>query len=98
MPSKDEILKRIGELLALAEGSARDTAVANEVYQGALTLLHVVHGPRSVQESQLLQAMTVADKAKDGNRMWNLHAYVAPASKGALRSLKSDIEAGLTGN
>lgn len=99
MPSKDDILKRADDLLAKAAGaSLRDTALINEVHQGALTLLRVVHGPGSVHETQLVQAMTAADKAKDGNRMYNIHAYVAPAAVGALKSLKADVEAGLGGS
>jgi hypothetical protein len=84
---RDTILQRAELLLTQADASSRDAATTNELYQGALTLLRLVHGPAGIHEAQLVQAMAVADKAKAGNRSYNLHQFVAPAVKGALRSL-----------
>jgi hypothetical protein len=94
---KDAILKRADELLATAETAGRDPSRVSESYHGALNLLRVVHGLGNVQEAQLIQAMTTADKAKTGAWL-NLNVYVSPAVQGALRSLRADVTAGLTGN
>jgi hypothetical protein len=67
------------------------------VYNGALNLIRVVRGPGSVQEAQLIQAMSDASKS-GGSREWQLEAFVLPATPGALRSLVADLGAGLVGN
>jgi len=95
---KETVQKRAQELLATRTGAGMNAAATSEAYHGALNLLGVVHGPDSVQARQLIQAMTVADKAKDGNRAYNLHAFVSPAVRGALQSLQADVQAGLTGS
>ncbi len=94
------ILNRIDELLAKAAASGGDdNAATNEVYQAALTVIRAVHGPGSVQESQLIQAMSAAERSKDaGNWMFKLRRYVRPAVEGALRALRGDVTAGLVGN
>jgi hypothetical protein len=94
----DVILKRADELLATTKAGEHDATQISEGYHGALNLLRVVHGPGSVQEAQLIQAMTTADKAKGGSRRSNLQDYVSPAVQGALGSLQADVTAGLTGN
>jgi hypothetical protein len=78
-------------------GEDHSAAEINEAYHGALNLLRIAHGTNSVQERQLLQAMSAADDAK-ASRAYALYLYVLPAVMGALKSLQSDLEQGLTGN
>jgi hypothetical protein len=77
---KDVILKRADELLASTKAGEHDATQISEGYHGALNLLRVVHGSGSVQEAQLIQAMTTADKAKIGSRRSTLQDYVSPGS------------------
>ncbi len=91
-----DVVERANDLLALCDSD--DPAKVSEAFYGALNLLLVVHGPGSVQKQQLIQTMTVADRSKDGIRSRNLQNIVAPAVEGALKALKADVEAGLTGN
>jgi hypothetical protein len=97
MGLRDTILSRADHLLAVASNAGENAAQINEAYQGALTLLRAAHGPKSIQEDQLLQAMARADKCQ-GVRLFCLHSFVTPAVIGALNSLKGDIAAGLTGS
>jgi hypothetical protein len=96
--SQETILKQINDLLEKIQAAGNHPARIHETYQGTLTVLRAVHGPDSVQESQLLQAMTAAEKDKVGNWFFRLHHYVTPAVTGALAALRIDVEAGLTGN
>lgn len=94
----DAILKRADELLAILDNIDHDTAQVMEAYHGTLNLLQVVHGTDGIQQTQLTQAMEAVGRAKEFTRQINLHKFVTPALTGALRSLRSDVAAGLTGN
>jgi hypothetical protein len=94
----DAIDKRADELLFIIENAGEDAPKINEAFSGTLNLLRILYGAGNIQEQQLMQALAVADKAKDGTRWLNLYTFVAPAVQGALRSLRADVSAGLTGN
>ena len=92
------ILPRVDALLAITASSSDDAQI-NEAYQGTLTVLRAVHGAGGIQESQLLQAMSAAERTKDeGNWNFKLRRHVRPAIQGALNALKGDLAAGLVGN
>jgi hypothetical protein len=95
---KEKVVNRARELLAVCENAGMNPNQISEAYYGALNLLRVVQGSGSVQEQELIAAVSTANKPRSGNHGFNLRHYVAPAVQGALKSLIADIEAGLTGN
>jgi hypothetical protein len=95
MISKEAILERADELLSVVSRSGLDPNPTNEALSGTLTLLRLVHGPGSVHEGQLIQAMKVAANRKEETRGVNLHDFVVPVVTGALKPLKADVDAGV---
>jgi hypothetical protein len=88
---KDNILKRIDELL-LAPNS---TILHEELPHATASLLSLVHGERSPQLALFNKDL---DKIRAvSHAVGNPHSIVR-SSHAALHNLKSEIEAGLTGN
>lgn len=98
MLAREAVLERIDELLAGVSKDHDRLDTTSESYLGTLQLLRIIHGRDNVVEKQLIQAMAAVDKAKDGARWLNVREIVKPAVRGALQSLRREVETGLVGN
>jgi hypothetical protein len=98
MTESERIVQRIDELLKIPAPEASRTqtsATANELLQGALTLLSIAHGPNSQQ------AKAALDIVAKGNASGVPHAMrseVIPGLQATLRNLRAEVEAGLIGS
>jgi hypothetical protein len=88
-----DILKRIDELLILVPG-VHD---APQLSQGAISLLTLVYGPKSSQVAQLQTDLAATYKNNKVGHGFGSQ-IVSQVAQGALKNLKREIEAGLTGN
>jgi hypothetical protein len=95
METKD-ILKRIDELLGRHESTATVASDAAELSQGCVSLQSLVYGQQSVQVQQFTASIVSIKKVS--HITVNTYMQVVAASKGTLKNVKSEIEAGLTGS
>jgi len=79
--NKDQLIRRIDALLALK--SSGDLQQAQHVFQGTLSLMSAVYGPTSPQTRHLEQAGGAQAP------------YLSMAAKGALESLRGEVDAGI---
>lgn len=96
---REAIIRRIDELQGLdftSEGGDRANNIS-EAYQGALTLLAMVHGPACLPIESLKAADRQA-RERQANLGMMLHQYALPTIRGALRNLRAEVEAGLIGS
>ena len=95
----EKVLQRIDTLLATTFTPGDRVgmyAAHSEGYQATLTLLHLVHGPDNVQARLLASA---AEKARKSQFAQDIaFAEVWPVVVGTLRTLRTDVRAGLVGN
>jgi hypothetical protein len=98
--TKDEILKRIDQLLSTNFPTHEDdelTAAIMECYQGTLTLLDKLYGLNSSQANALRKSADRAEKYA-AHPAGGLREALLPVIKGTLRTLRSEVNAGLTGS
>jgi hypothetical protein len=97
--TKEQILKRIDELLAVKSPAGDMDGIAEavmECYQGTLTLLNTLYGSGSMQADALRKAADRASK-EVGHAAFGLGETLWPATKGTLRTLKAEVGDGLVG-
>lgn len=87
-----DVLKRIDELLKLeTKAGPQQPSNAAEISQACVSLLTLVYGPNCGQVEQFNSTMATLEKT-------SRNFWIIQASKGVLRNLKTEIEAGLTGS
>jgi hypothetical protein len=97
---KEQLRRRIDELLALKDDSARevpyDTVV--EAMHGALTVARVLYGDGE-ETPQVHTIMKSAQQARADETapFRTFPAMVWPVVKGSLRAMRADVDAGLVG-
>jgi len=88
--NKEQLIQRIDALLAVR--SSGDLQQAQHVFQGALSLMSAVYGPTSPQTRHVEN--TPRNENMSGGAQ---SAHLSMAAKGALQSLRGEVEAGLLG-
>src|SRR5712664_3618827 len=92
-----KIKARIEELLLLAQrGRGDDPSLSTELYQGALTMLELTHGENCSQITALRDLVAGHQKSKDHHTL--ITRAISSSAIGSLKSLKSEVDAGLIGN
>src|SRR5580704_15260224 len=92
-----KIKARIEELLnTQCQGMNDTTAWASELYQGALSMLGLIHGENCEQISAFRDVVAANQKMKE--IPYRVAVEVARSSQGVLRNLKREVEEGLVGN
>jgi hypothetical protein len=91
---KNNIIKRINELIDLGNSSDREN---NEIVSGTISILEQIYGPNSYKTKAFLEQHSACCKNPD--RMpFLIRNNLADSAKGILQSVKSELDAGLVGN
>ena len=92
---KENLIRRIDELIELAKSSTDDFSGQGEVTSGAINILEVLYGSNSYKLKAYMEQYQ--DYARKQNKRTYLYGIVL-ATSGVLKSIKSEIEAGLVSN
>jgi hypothetical protein len=94
--NKDDLLKRIDELLVANPVAAETLSDSAHVSQACVSLLALVYGRNSPQLQRFNTSLAEISEA-GGVVSWRAKQILVSA-QGALRNLKHEIQSGLTGN
>lgn len=93
---KEKITQRIEYLIELAKKSTDDPRGAGEVLSGTINILESLYGPGSLKCKAYVDEYNVYIRDSE-NRRGNLYGMIL-SSSGTLKSIKTEMEAGLVGN
>jgi hypothetical protein len=94
---KNSIIERINYLIDLATKATKrwDPSSSNEIASATITILEHLYGPHSNKTKAFLEQHHEYCKDKKSTRPF---VALASSAQGVLRSIKSEVEAGLVGN
>jgi hypothetical protein len=97
--NKETIIQRIDYLIDLAEKSTHDSRKAGEVFSGTINILENLYGSESLKCKAYIDKYNVYIKGTISqlSRKANMPNMIF-SSLGTLKSIKSEVEAGLVGN
>lgn len=92
--NEEDLKKRVESLLTVSTKSDKDI-MGHELFQGALTLLTAVHGSDSIHVKSLVKE---AEQIRNKYNASIVSGWLAVVAIGALKNLKDELDAGLTGS